>query len=652
MTGGGGPDPVTAAPSAVRLSGGRALVGVVRTPGDKSISHRALLISALAEGTSAVEGLSDGDDVSRTLRAVEALGVGAERRPDGSLALHGGRSRLVEPVGPLDCGNSGTAMRLLAGVLASLPWASTLIGDASLSGRPMDRVAEPLRAMGATVQGVTARCLPPLEVTGGPLHGVTWTPSMASAQVKSAILLAGLGAAQATVVCEAVPTRAHTEEMLAAAGVEVIVERWRDGQRILVRPGSPAPRRWRVPGDPSQAAFWVVAGCVVAGSEVRVEHLYGGPARLGFVEVLRRMGAALAAEPGPEGTVSLVARAGALRATRISAAEIPSLDEVPALAVAAACAEGSTVFADVGELRVKEVDRLAGVVRLVRAFGAGAEAEGDELRVHGVGPAGALVPGRFDSEGDHRMAMAAAVAALVAAPGESVIDGFEAVATSYPGFLADLDRLRQPGRAGGGGPVIVAIDGPAGSGKSTVSRALAAHLGVSRLDTGAMYRAVAWQVLHEGVDPSDAPAVAAVAERADIVIDEDTVAIDGTDVSGAVRSPEVSATVSAVAANPAVRRAMVARQRRWAEEHGGGVVEGRDIGTVVFPAAALKVYLTAAPGERARRRQDEAPEGLARRDHLDSTRAASPLVVAEDALVLDTTDRSVDDVVEELARWL
>jgi 3-phosphoshikimate 1-carboxyvinyltransferase len=636
----------------VRLEGATALRGTLRTPGDKSVSHRALLIGALAEGTSRIEGLSDGEDVACTRRAVEALGVAVER-VEGGLTLAGGRSRLHAPTGPIDCGNSGTGMRLLAGLVAASPWRTELRGDASLSSRPMDRVAEPLRAMGARVRGRTARCLPPLVVDGSLLQGVTWEPPMASAQVKSAILLAGLGADGETVVCEAVPTRAHTEEMLEASGADIVVEPWRSGKRVVLRPGPLRPRTWVVPGDPSQAAFWIVAACVVPDSAVRVDGVYGGPSRLGFVEVLRRMGARVDVWDGPGGAVTLAATAGPLEATKIRAEEIPSLDEVPILAVAAACAAGRTVFADVGELRVKEVDRLAAVVRLLEAFGVEAEVEGDELRVQGVGPTGALTPGRFRSEGDHRMAMAAAVAALAAGPGESVIEGFEAVATSYPGFLADLEHLR----AGAAGDahrdgLIVAIDGPAGSGKSTVSRALARRLGWARLDTGAMYRAVAWRVLRAGIAPADGPAVAALAEASDIVIDDDTVHIDGVDVTRAIRSREVSATVSAVAANPGVRAALVARQRRWAAEHGGGVVEGRDIGTVVFPGAALKVYLTATVDERARRRDDEAPEGLVRRDHLDSTRAASPLAVAEDARVIDTTDRSVEDVVEELARWL
>jgi 3-phosphoshikimate 1-carboxyvinyltransferase len=626
----------------VRIGGGRPLVGTVRTPGDKSISHRVLLLGALAEGTTVVRGLSDGDDVLRTLAAVEALGARVTRRGE-EVRIEGGH--LHAPPGPVDCGNSGTGLRLLAGVAAGIDGRTVLVGDDSLSSRPMDRVAEPLRAMGAQVDGQGERCLPPITVGGGPLVGIDWTPPVASAQVKSAILLAGLGATGETVVREPVATRAHTEELLAEAGADVTVTADGPGRVVRLRPSRLRPLDVDVPGDPSQAAFWVVAACLVPGSEVTVEHVYAGPERIGFVGVLQRMGADVAVV-GRGASADLVARSGPLVATEVEASEIPSLDEVPVLAVAAAAARGTTVFRAVGELRVKETDRLQAVAALVRALGAGAEVDGDDLVVEGVGPDGRLAVAATHSGGDHRMAMAAAVAALAAGSGD--VAGFGAVATSYPGFVADLRSLG--GTVAGG--QIVAIDGPAGSGKSTVSRAVAERLGVARLDTGAMYRAVAWAALERGVDPADGEALAALARDAEIDADRAGVRIDGVDVTEEIRSPEVSRAVSAVAANPEVRRHLVERQRRWAADHGGGVVEGRDIGTVVFPAADLKVFLTATPEERARRRHEETAEGVARRDRIDSTRAASPLTQAADAHLLDTTGRTVEDVVEEVLSWL
>jgi 3-phosphoshikimate 1-carboxyvinyltransferase len=471
---------------------------------------------------------------------------------------------------------------------------------------------------------------------------------VASAQVKSAILLAGLSARGTTVVREPVTTRTHTEEMLLEAGADVTVEPWGAGRVVSVRRSSLRPVDRAVPGDPSAAAFFVVAGCVVPGSRVTVEQVYRGPARLGFVSVLQRMGAVVTLQAGDDATVSITASFGPLRATTVPSSEIPSLDEVPALAVAAAVAEGTTVFTDVGELRVKEVDRLAAVAAMVEAFGATASVEGDTLAVTGTG--GALRRALVDSLGDHRMAMASAVAALAVPPGDrSVVTGFGAVETSYPRFAEVLAGL--VGGPHAPQPLVVAIDGPAGAGKSTVSTQVAARLGLDRLDTGAMYRAVAAAALARGIAVDDTAAVAALAQAATLEVGE-RVVIDGADVTGEIRSPAVGRAVSVVAANAAVRRSLVERQRAWAEVHGGGVVEGRDIGSVVFPRAQLKIFLTASPEERARRRHDEAPEGVARRDRIDSTRDASPLREPEDAHRLDTTGRTVHDVVQEVLSWL
>ena len=644
------------APRILVVNGGVPCRGSVRTPGEKSISHRAVLFAALAEGTSVIYGLSDGADVAASLAAVEAMGVRIERAADGGVTLHGGRSLLHQPRTPLDCGNSGTSMRLLAGLVAGFDWETVLIGDASLSARPMDRVAEPLELMGASVEGSGRACRPPLRVKGGALHGIDWTTKVASAQVKSAILLAGLSAEGPTVVRERVTTRAHTEEMLVEAGADLTVEPWGEGRIVTIHPSALRPVSPRiVPGDPSASAFFVVAGCVVPGSSVEVGGIYQGPARLGYVSVLQRMGAQVTVTPAPDRTATIRAsakEAGAppLQATTVAAAEIPSLDEIPALAVAAAVAEGTTVFTDVGELRVKEVDRLQAVIEMVTAFGAAAHAEGDTLSITGVGPA-SLRPARFDSRGDHRMAMAAAVAALAATPGgRSLITGFGAVETSYPGFADDLGRL-----TGNEPPapraLLIAIDGPAGAGKSTGSRAVAAELGLDLLDTGAMYRAVAAVALARYIAPDDHNAVAALAATAQIVVGP-RVVIDGQDVTDVIRSPEVGQAVSVVAANAEVRSHLVRLQRAWAAAKGGGVVEGRDIGAVVFPKAEVKVYLTASPEERARRRHDESAAGVARRDRIDSTRAASPLTRADDAHLLDTTGRTVQDVVEEVLSWL
>ncbi len=421
-----------------RVTGGQALVGTIAVPGDKSISHRALLVAALADGRSTIHGLSAGDDVRRTRQAVAALGASVSDN-GGSVVVEGGRGRLAPPPAPVDCGNSGTGMRLLAGVAAGLPGATVLAGDESLSSRPMDRIARPLALMGARVDGRGPRCLPPITVHGGPLVGIEYEVPVPSAQVKSAVLLAGLVASGETVVVERVVTRAHTEELLAAAGADIAVEQVGPGRRIRLRPSPLRPGRFDVPGDPSQAAFWVVAAVVVPGSAVEVPGVTLAPERTGFVEVLRRMGGRVDAEPGHGAAGTLRAAAGPLVGTVVEAAEIPSLDEIPILAVAAAVAHGPTRFRDAGELRVKESDRLAGTVALLAAFGAGARAEGDDLVVDGDA---ALRPATVDPRGDHRLAMAGALAGL-ACPGggATLIEGWDVVATSYPGFAAAARTL-------------------------------------------------------------------------------------------------------------------------------------------------------------------------------------------------------------------
>jgi 3-phosphoshikimate 1-carboxyvinyltransferase len=427
------------------VRGGRPLRGTVRVPGDKSVSHRALLLGAVADGESVIRGLSDGDDVARTAAALVSLGATVHTDPTSrATRISGGPRTWRAPDGPLDLGNSGTSMRLLAGIVAGRPFGTRLTGDASLSSRPMDRVALPLRQMGAEVQGRTDRCLPPLLIQGGTLHGIDYTTPMASAQVKSCVLLAGLGARGETVVREPVLTRRHTEEMLARCGADLTEQDTPEGAHVVrLRPSVLSNFEIDVPGDPSQAAFWVVAACVVPDSEVTVERVYVGRGRRGYLDVLVRMGASIDEHPatGPgdlAATADIGARYGALQGTEVHASEITGLDEVPVLAVAAACASGQTVFRAVGELRVKESDRLAGVAELVTLFGGGAEVHGDDLVVEG---AGRLSPGAVDARGDHRMAMAAAVAGLAAGHSPTRIAGWSAVATSYPGFAADLASL-------------------------------------------------------------------------------------------------------------------------------------------------------------------------------------------------------------------
>ncbi|HXZ82343.1 MAG TPA: 3-phosphoshikimate 1-carboxyvinyltransferase [Acidimicrobiales bacterium] len=421
------------APETATFSESGPLRGVIRVPGDKSIAHRALICAALASGTSWVHGLPRGDDVARTRGALGALGVYF----DGETVV-GGRERLREPDRPIDLGNSASAVRLLAGVCATLPFHCVLDGDASVRRRPMDRVVEPLRAMGAGITGAGGDKLAPLDVRGGALVGIDYTSPVASSQVKGAVLFAGLDAEGETVLREAVPTRRHTEELFARCGAAMDVEDGAAGYAVRVRRSALVPFEVEIPGDPSQAAFLAVAASLVAGSEVRIEHVYCGPGRLGFVDVLRRMGAAIEVVPRDAMTGDLLVRHAPLDATTISGAEIPALiDELPVLAVAAAYADGVTTITDAAELRVKESDRIATMAAELAVLGAEVQELPDGLVIRG----GGFAPrGTVSSHGDHRVAMALAVAGL-GPSGAVEIRDFAATAVTWPGFLEDLRSL-------------------------------------------------------------------------------------------------------------------------------------------------------------------------------------------------------------------
>ena len=414
----------------ITIEGKQSFSGRLQVPGDKSISHRALMIAALGRRPCTIRGLSNGDDVVRTRRAVEALGAQVEAAGSGDVTVSGG---VRGARGPIDLGNSGTGIRLLSGLVAGFDFTTTLDGDASIRQRPMDRIIDPLTAMGASIRGSGEKgSLAPLRIEGRPLRGIEYTLPVASAQVKSAVLLAALRAEGPTTIHETIPTRAHTEEMLAAAGVRLE----RGSRSVTVWPGEVELPDVEVPGDPSQAAFWVVGACAASGSHLVVDNVYLGQARGGFIEVLRRMGADIAVDSE---SGDILARSSDLKGTRVSAEELPGcIDEVPILAVAAAAAEGDTVFEGVDELRVKESDRVAAIAGLIDILGAKCQIDGDTLAITGVGRAEALGSGTVDSRGDHRMAMAAAIAGAVGG-GSMTVEGFEAANTSYPGFARNLE---------------------------------------------------------------------------------------------------------------------------------------------------------------------------------------------------------------------
>ena len=417
-----------------RVEPGGALTGRLRVPGDKSISHRAIMFGAIADGVTEIDGFLEGADALGTLAAFRRLGVYIEGPSEGRVVIHGvGIDGLQAPDGPIDLGNSGTAMRLLAGLLAAQPFDSELVGDASLSRRPMQRITEPLARMGAHI-GTTAAGTPPLQIHGGrPLRGIEFQSPVASAQVKSALLLAGLYADGRTCVHEPAESRDHTERMLAGFGYPVE----RLGRGACVTGGGRLKARFvDVPGDISSAAFFLVGASIAPGSDLVLEHVGHNPTRSGVIEVLQAMGADIEVlaerEAGGEPVADLRVRAAELHGIEIPEAVVPrAIDEFPALFVAAACARGRTVLTGAAELRVKESDRIQVMAEGLQALGIDARPTEDGMVIEGGGLGG----GTVNSHGDHRVAMSLAMAALGASGMIRVTDCAN-VNTSFPGFAA------------------------------------------------------------------------------------------------------------------------------------------------------------------------------------------------------------------------
>jgi len=430
---------------------GGALRGSIRVPGDKSISHRALMLAAIADGSSRISGFLEGEDTRATARILQQLGVRIEAPTPGTRVVHGvGLHGLRASAGPLDCGNAGTGMRLLAGLLSGQDFASELTGDASLSSRPMARVIKPLSAMGARIEGREGG-LPPLRIhVSNGLKAIDFTNEVASAQVKSAVLLAGLYAGGETIVREPQPTRDYTERMLEAFGWPVRIE---GGTIHLQGGGRLRATDVDVPADFSSAAFFLVAATILEGSELVLEAVGMNPRRTGLLSALRLMGADIVEESprrqGGEAVADLRVRHARLRGIALPIELVPDMiDEFPAFFVAAACAQGETLVDGLGELRVKESDRLGAMARALSTLGIGLDEGPDWIRIEG----GSLSGGAVDSRGDHRIAMAMAVAAQ-RTQGEVHIADCANVDTSFPGFLAlavaSGMRLRVAGREAG-----------------------------------------------------------------------------------------------------------------------------------------------------------------------------------------------------------
>jgi 3-phosphoshikimate 1-carboxyvinyltransferase len=422
------------------------LRGTLRVPPDKSISHRSAIFAAMTPGQVPVRvrNYLDAADTNSTLSAVQQIGAVVEKRDEGELLIRGcGLHSPRESGKPLDVGNAGTLMRLLPGWLATQPGTAwTFDGDSSIRRRPVDRIAEPLRLMGATIEPTDGR-YPPFTLRGAELRGIEYVLPVASAQVKSCVLIAGMNTAEPTTVVEPAPSRDHTERMLAAAGVPL----QRDGDRVTVRRvdelGLDAID---VPGDFSSAAFWIAAAVLVPGSRIVLEDVNVNWTRTGFARIVERMGGIVIGELEPAGAFSpgepvseLDVAHGPLRGTTVEAEEVPlAIDELPLVALLGCFAEGETVVRGAQELKVKESDRIATVVDGLRGLGADIEATDDGFVVRGTG--GLRGGGRISSHGDHRLAMLGAIAGLASREGVEV-EGMEAAAVSYPGFTRDLETL-------------------------------------------------------------------------------------------------------------------------------------------------------------------------------------------------------------------
>ncbi len=644
--------------------------GIIRAPGDKSISHRSLIFAAMASGPTRIRDILASADVHATAGALRDMGADIPALSDDFVVQGRGVEALHSPESALDCGNSGTTTRLIAGLVAGLAGrVARFEGDASLSRRPMRRIAAPLTQMGARIdfEGASGHDGLPMRVHGMPLSAITFVNTHASAQVKGALMLAGLASGSGVTVQEPQRSRDHSERMLIARGVQLAVSD--DG--VMLPPGQTLTAvDVVVPSDPSSATFFAALAALADEGELRLENVCLNPTRTGAFDVLRRMGVRIDIEEartiGGESIGTLVVFPALLRATSIGGAEIPRcIDELPMLACVAARAVGETRITDAGELRVKESDRIRAVVENLRRLGVDAEELPDGMRIVG---SQASLSGHVVTHGDHRLAMAFGI--LGAIPGNRItIDDPGCVSVSYPTFWRDLAQAIGPATAnadqapsppGGPRPLVIAIDGPAASGKSSTAQWVAQLLNVHHVDSGAFYRAVTLLALGTGVAPDQwtPEAVLAQAYRITWRLTERSVlpVVDGTVQDEAMRDAPVTRQVSRVAQMAAVRH-WVNDQVRAAGAATDVVVDGRDIGTAVFPTAALKVFLVADPWERARRRLiqrlgrrpndaeiAEETEALVARDALDAAQSAP----ARDAITIDTTTVTQEEQVERI----
>ncbi len=649
------------------------LRGEFNPPGDKSISHRAVIFSMLASGVSEVHGFLRAEDTLATLSACKALGALVEDK-DGVLYITGvGLRGLSRPMnGQLDMGNSGTAMRLLAGVLAAQSFDCELFGDESLSARPMGRIIQPLRQMGSNIQ--SNNDCPPLHILpSAGLQSLDYKSPVASAQVKSCLLLAGLCAGVEVRVTEPALSRDHSERMLSAQGADIST----DGNTVqLFQTNDLQPLLMHIPADISSAAFAIVAALILPGSDIIVRNISINPTRGRLLDALKAMGGNIeifnTTEQGGEAVADLHVSSSALSAIDVPPEWVPGMiDEFPILMIAASVADGITRVRGAAELRVKESDRIAVMATGLRTMGVAIDEYEDGFDLHGK-QAFRFSDAVVDGCGDHRCAMSYLVAGLLSS-GVVRVKGIAAIATSYPGFIADMQSMGVQVCAEEEGSVklrpnipVIAIDGPSGAGKGTIASMLAKRLGWHLLDSGALYRLLTLAAHQQGITEPENHIEELEELAVSLAIDfkpdhrgESRARLHGIDVSEAIRAPEISALASRVAAIPEVRKGLFHRQRAFLQAP-GLVADGRDMGTVVFADAPLKIFLTAGAEERAKRRHKQLKDkgenvsisrlyrDIEERDERDRTRAVAPLRPAADSVVIDSTNMSIQEVLNKV----
>ncbi len=646
--------------------GGIVLKGECTVAGDKSISHRALMLGSQVIGTTRIHGLLDGEDVLCTAAALRSLGVSINRSPDNIWTVNGcGVGGLAESKDVLDMGNSGTSTRLLMGLVTPYNFTTFFTGDDSLKSRPMARVITPLTQIGAQFQAREGNRLPlALKGTKTPLP-INYTLPVASAQVKSAILFAGLNTPGITKIIEKEATRDHSENMLEYFGFDVQRQALAYGSLSISVTGQPHQELSEyeifVPADPSSAAFLAVAALICPDSDLIIRNICINPLRIGLFITLKEMGAKIEflneRKIAGEQVADIHVRHSSLKAVTVPASHAPSMiDEYPILAVAAAFAKGESKMLGLSELRVKESDRLSAVVAALTACGVIARCEGDNLYVKGMPKVkgGATITTNFD----HRIAMAFLVMGM-ASEEPVAVDDAAAIATSFPNFSDLCNSLGarisppRPTPASQPSSIVVAIDGPAASGKGTLARRLAEHFNLEYLDTGSLYRAVGMKVIYAGKEPSNLADAMEAARAIDI---EDL-------ANPRLRQERIGQAASIVSAFPEIRAALLEFQRDFARKSAvsgrGAVLDGRDIGTVVCPDADFKFFITATLFARAKRRHkelqgqgievvfDSVLEDLRERDERDEKRAIAPLRPAEDAYIIDSSKLDASEVFEK-----